>query len=132
MDNRKTRIPTDGGSNLSAANPFAGLNLGSLPPAPTPAPPGVTAPVNGPKPGRRGRVEVRRLTAGKGGKTVTEVKGFTGTSPQEKETLLKTLKAACGAGGTLKDGAIEIQGDHRPAVLAALEKAGYKPVLAGG
>ena len=48
------------------------------------------------------------------------------------EALAKQLKAACGSGGTAKDGDIEIQGDHRDTVLAALLKQGYAAKRAGG
>jgi translation initiation factor 1 len=47
-------------------------------------------------------------------------------------TLGRALKAACGSGGTAKDGVIEIQGDHRDTVVAKLEQAGWKVKRAGG
>lgn len=61
---------------------------------------------------------------GRGGKTVTVVSGLR-HDPATLEALLKRLKQQCGAGGALKDGAIEIQGDHRERVAAALAALGY-------
>jgi translation initiation factor 1 len=75
---------------------------------------------------------VRRETGGRGGKTVTVVDGFIGIGLPEKETLAKKMRAACGCGGTVKDGAIEIQGDQRETVARILAEAGFRPVMAGG
>jgi translation initiation factor 1 len=80
----------------------------------------------------RGRVDIVRETAGRGGKTVTVVRGFTGIGLPEKEALAKKMRAACGAGGSVKDGRIEIQGDKRDAVARILAAAGFRPVFAGG
>jgi translation initiation factor 1 len=52
--------------------------------------------------------------------------------PATFEKLLKTLKQQCGAGGTLKDGELEIQGDHRERIAVALAAMGYKTKLVGG
>ena len=122
---------SSGPSQPFGQSPFAGLSGGSDPTAPESAAPSATsAPA---KPGKnRGRVEIRRLKAGKGGKTVTEVRGFMGISLSEKEALAKQMQKACGTGGTVKDGRIEIQGDKRPEVARILEEAGFRPVLAGG
>jgi translation initiation factor 1 len=65
------------------------------------------------------------------GKTVTVVGGLR-HDPATLETLLRTLKQQCGAGGTLKDGELEIQGDHRERVAAALAALGYKIKQVGG
>lgn len=65
------------------------------------------------------------------GKTVTVVSGLR-HDPATLEALLKKLKQQCGAGGTLKDGEIEIQGDHRERVAAALMAMGYKVKHVGG
>ena len=54
------------------------------------------------------------------------------SSPDDLTALGKQLKKKCGSGGTIKDGNIEIQGDHREKVAAELEKLGYKAKLAGG
>lgn len=80
----------------------------------------------------RGRVDIRRMTAGRGGKTVTVVEGFVGIGLPEKESLAKTMQRTCGCGGTVKDGRIEIQGDKREQVARVLEAAGFRPVMAGG
>jgi translation initiation factor 1 len=80
----------------------------------------------------RGRVDVLRTTAGRGGKTVTVAKNFVGIGLPEKEALCKKMRAAAGCGGTIKDGAIEIQGDQREAVVRILREAGFRPVMAGG
>ncbi|MBI4622775.1 MAG: translation initiation factor [Verrucomicrobia bacterium] len=87
---------------------------------------GSTAPKN------RGRVDIRRETGGRGGKTVTVVEGFVGIGLPEKEQLVKKMRAACGCGGTVKDGEIVIQGDQRETVARILSEAGFRPVMAGG
>jgi translation initiation factor 1 len=80
----------------------------------------------------RGRVDIFRATAHRGGKTVTVVTGFVGIGQPEKERLAKAMQKACGAGGTVKEGRIEIQGDHRDTVARILVSAGFRPVFAGG
>lgn len=80
----------------------------------------------------RGRVDVIRQKAGRGGKTVTVVMNFVGIGLPEKEQLAKRMQKACGTGGTVKEGRIEIQGDQRSAVAKILEEAGFRPVFAGG
>lgn len=78
-----------------------------------------------------GKVRVSRNSAGRGGKTVTLVKGLAldGTA---LALLGKQLRTACGCGGTVKDGVIEVQGDHCELVMALLVKQGYQPKRAGG
>jgi translation initiation factor 1 len=76
-------------------------------------------------------VRVSRTSSGRRGKTVTLVSGLEGGTPV-LEPLARTLKALCGAGGTVKDGAIEIQGDHVDAVLSCLAGQGYRPKRSGG
>lgn len=80
----------------------------------------------------RGRVDIIRQKAGRGGKTVTVVKGFVGIGLPEKEQLAKKMQRSCGVGGTVKDGQIEIQGDKRDEVARILKEAGFRPVFAGG
>lgn len=78
-----------------------------------------------------GVVRVSRQTKGRGGKSVTVVKGL----PLDAAALAalgKQLRTACGSGGTVKDGVIEIQGDHCDLVMAALVKHGHQPKRAGG
>ena len=78
-----------------------------------------------------GIVRVRRETGGRGGKTVTAVYGV--PLPEKGlKGLAGELKRLCGTGGTLKEGTIEIQGDHRERIVAALEQRGYTVKLAGG
>ena len=76
-----------------------------------------------------GVVRVSREKGGRRGKIVTLVSGL----PQrEAEAVARELKRLCGAGGSVKDGAVEIQGDHRDKIAAHLRAAGYGVKLAGG
>jgi translation initiation factor 1 len=126
------RIPTDGGSSFGH-NPFAALSSAGLPAAPE-SPPAEAAPTPAGKPAKknRGRVDIIREKAGRGGKTVTVVRGFVGIGLPEKEQLAKAMQKACGTGGTVKDGQIEIQGDQREQVARILTEANFRPVFAGG
>ena len=78
-----------------------------------------------------GVVRVSRSSKGRGGKTVTVVKGLA-LNALALAQLGKQLRAACGSGGTAKDGVIEVQGDHCDLVLQALQKQGYAAKRAGG
>ncbi|SFM50755.1 translation initiation factor 1 [Rugamonas rubra] len=78
-----------------------------------------------------GKVRVSRETKGRGGKCVTLVKGVA-LDAAALAALGKQLRAACGSGGTVKDGVIEVQGDHCDTVLAALQKLGHSPKRVGG
>lgn len=78
-----------------------------------------------------GVLRVRREIAGRGGKTVTTIAGVPGPADALRD-LAGELKRACGSGGTVKDGVIEIQGDHRERILAHLESKGYRVKRAGG
>ncbi|MFI0474616.1 translation initiation factor Sui1 [Halomonas sp. HMF6819] len=78
-----------------------------------------------------GIVRIRRETSGRKGKGVTTLSGIP-LAGDELKTLAKTLKKRCGTGGAVKDGIVEIQGDHRETLKAALEAMGYKVKLAGG
>jgi translation initiation factor 1 len=131
MNDRK-RIPTDGGQPFGH-NPFGALSSEGLPPEPESAPTD-SAQRTEVKPARknRGRVDIIRQKAGRGGKTVTVVKGFVGIGLPEKEQLAKTMQKACGTGGTVKNGQIEIQGDKRQEVARILSEANFRPVFAGG
>ena len=126
------RIPT-GSLQPFVQNPFAALSNEGLPfgsdsssldSAPRPAV----------KPAKkdRGRVDIFRVKAGRGGKTVTVVKNFVGIGLPEKEQLAKAMQKACGTGGTVKNGQIEIQGDKRAEVARILAEANFRPVFAGG
>jgi len=147
------KISTDGSGGLGQ-NPFGALSGAGLPSAPkvvnneptamdgAAAPPPRTAPDAAGAPHlhqpvvapakNRGRVDVRRETGNRGGKTVTVIDGFIGIGLSEKEQLAKKMRAACGCGGTVKDGQIEIQGDQRTTVARILTEAGFRPVMAGG
>jgi translation initiation factor 1 len=87
------------------------------------------APAHAPAAG--GRVKVRRETAGRRGKAVTTVSGVP-LAPDDLRALAARLKKRCGVGGAAKDGVIELQGDHRDAVVELLSGEGYDVVLAGG
>ena len=126
------RIATDGGQTFGH-KPFDALSSAGLPPGPASSPTN-TAARTAAKPARknRGRVDILRQTAGRGGKTVTVVRGFVGIGLPEKEQLAKAMQKACGTGGTVKEGEIEIQGDQRAEVARILTEAGFRPVFAGG
>ncbi len=83
------------------------------------------------KPPSEGPVRVARETKGRRGKGVTVVTGL-GLPPDRLRMLAKRLKQTCGSGGTVKDGTIEIQGDHRDRVVDELARAGFKAKRAGG
>jgi translation initiation factor 1 len=74
---------------------------------------------------------LHRASKGRGGKVVTLIKNLH-LSPDNYKTLTKHLKQTCGSGGTIKDGVIEIQGDHRDTIALALQQLGYKTKMAGG
>jgi translation initiation factor 1 len=70
------------------------------------------------------KLRIRLDTKHRAGKAVTLIDGFMGTVP-DMEDLGKKLKNYCGSGGSVKDGAIIVQGDHRDKVLQWLHKNGY-------
>lgn len=78
-----------------------------------------------------GVVRVSRERQGRGGKVVTVVRGL-GLDEAAMTALSKRLKALCGSGGTLKDGVIEVQGDHVARVMDALAQARHTVKRAGG
>lgn len=77
------------------------------------------------------KVRVSREVAGRGGKGVSVISGLP-LGPAELETLATQLKKTCGAGGAVKDGRIEIQGDHRDRLVTELVKLGYAAKRSGG
>jgi translation initiation factor 1 len=134
------RLSTAGGPGLSHG-PFAALSSEGLPPGPAnpggesvPASRGSLAPPDAVKPAKknRGRVDILRVKAGRGGKTVTVVKNFVGIGLPEKEQLARAMQRVCGTGGTVKNGQIEIQGDKREEAARILTEANFQPVFAGG
>ena len=82
-------------------------------------------------PAAGGRVKVRRETAGRRGKAVTTISGVPLPDDGLRE-LAGRLKKRCGVGGSAKAGVIELQGDHRTAVIDMLRADGYDVVAAGG
>ncbi|WP_321814151.1 MULTISPECIES: translation initiation factor Sui1 [unclassified Paraburkholderia] len=87
--------------------------------------------IAGTKPAGDGVARVSRETKGRGGKSVTIVKGLT-LDPMALAVLGKQLRTACGSGGTVKDGTIEVQGDHCERIVEELKKAGHSAKRAGG
>jgi translation initiation factor 1 len=128
------RIPTHSQQSFRHT-PFDALSSEGLPPAPESSPLVAaqrTASKSKPARKNRGRVDIIRQTAGRGGNTVTVVKGFVGIGLPEKERLARVMQKACGTGGTVKEGQIEIQGDKRAEVARILTEANFRPVFAGG
>ena len=78
-----------------------------------------------------GLIRVQREVKGRKGKTLTIVSGFE-INADELKNLAAQLKRRCGTGGSLKDGIIIIQGDHRGALIAELNERGFKAKIAGG
>ena len=134
MSRKKKKVEL-GGEGPPLPNAFGALDaLGGLPSGPEgelPELPGKTS-KRGQKNTTRGRVDIIRQTAHRGGKAVTMVTNFTGIGLPEKKELAKKMQKACGVGGTVKDGNIEIQGDKRDEVKRILTEAGFNPVFAGG
>jgi len=137
MSGTKAGSSTHGEDGL-VPDPFGALSgLGNLPAGPTserdstPVAPIETS-QRGQKNTNRGRVDIVRQTAHRGGKGVTVARNFTGIGLAEKQDLAKKMQKACGVGGTVKDGCIEIQGDKREEMKRILTAAGFKPVFAGG
>jgi translation initiation factor 1 len=86
---------------------------------------------NAPHPTGDGVVRIQRESKGRKGKTVTLISGVPLQDPALRE-LLSDFKRICGSGGTLKDGVIEIQGDHRDTLFEELKKRAFKVKKAGG
>ena len=78
-----------------------------------------------------GIVRVTRESKGRGGKTVTLVRGLA-LDDEALAALAKRLRSACGAGGTLKDGVVEVQGDHAERIVQLLQGEGWRVKRAGG
>lgn len=133
---KNTRVETSGGSALSAENPFGGLEDLNLPVGPAkkaePEPSTRAERRQATRKGPAPRLDLRRLKAGKGGKTVTEISGFIGMGTADLADLAKELKAKCGVGGAVKGRVIEIQGDQRDTLAPLLETRGYRVVFSGG
>ncbi len=78
-----------------------------------------------------GIARVRRETKGRGGKTVTTVAGLP-LAGDDLKALAKHLKTRCGCGGSVKDGVVEIQGDHADLICQWLQGEGFKAKRSGG
>lgn len=78
-----------------------------------------------------GVVRVGRQTQGRAGKGVTVITGLP-LAPPELDKLARELKQRCGSGGTVRDGTVEIQGEHRDTLVAELTKRGYTVKRSGG
>lgn len=76
-------------------------------------------------------IRVQASRKGRKGKTVTVITGFQ-AKPETLAALLKQLKTQCGAGGTVKENEIEIQGDHTQKLVQILTQLGYKAKISGG
>ena len=98
-------------------------------PSAQPPPKPVDEPRTGTTAGQKVLVKLDRK--GRRGKTVTVVEGLS-IDATGLEALAKKLKSACGSGGTIKDGKIEVQGEHRERILEILTGLGYRPKAAGG
>jgi translation initiation factor 1 len=109
-----------------STEPTLELTKSSLPPA---SPPNLAAPFPTRQLNNPVRVSIER--AGRGGKTVSVVKGIM-SPPHGRDALLKLLKQKLGAGGAIKGDNLEIQGDHRAQIVAILNELGYKAKSAGG
>ena len=128
---KKHKINTGGGDALGA-NPFSTLDGAGLPDGEIrpriPSPQKRSAQKKS-----KGRVEVRREKAGRGGKTVTTLKEFPSHIPLSTLVAITfELKKICACGGTLKGRVVELQGDVCDRVTAELKLRGYQAVRAGG
>lgn len=95
-----------------------------------PVPPAINT-AGGPHVPHDGVVRIARDRKGRGGKTMTVITGLPGDDVA-LTALAQALKRLCGSGGTVKDGIIEVQGDHREKIAAHLSKLGHRVKLAGG
>jgi translation initiation factor 1 len=88
-------------------------------------------PQGAPGAARPSAVRVARETKGRAGKGVTVITGLP-LATGEMEALATKLKKRCGSGGTVREGAVEIQGDHRDVIVAELIKLGWQAKKSGG
>ena len=127
---KQNRIPVNpqqqGLAGLGSA--LSGLDFGSLPPAPAaPSHPEKLPAIAPRKPGKLGRVVLRRETAHRGGRTVIVIHDFpTSMTKPAMEELAKELRHAIGTGGTVRERTIEMQGDQPAKIRTFLEKLGYQ------
>jgi len=135
VSKKKQRLPTESKEEFGS-NPFEELDSSGLDPIPSKLKGVGKTKVEvslSERLGRGERLEVRREKSGRGGKTVTTVKGFPTHIPQDDfKRMLKGLKSRLGTGGGWRDDQMEIQGDQREVVCDWLTSLGFRPVLAGG
>lgn len=81
-------------------------------------------------PPQQQNIRIQATRSGRKGKTVTVITGLQ-HNKENLTKLLKTLKAQCGSGGTVKDDTLEIQGEHKQKLLDILIKLGYKAKISG-
>jgi translation initiation factor 1 len=121
--------------NEFGSNPFASLDGSGLPEA-LPEPKHeikVSVKEKESKLGNGERLEIRREKTGRGGKTVTTIRGIPSELGKDnKEKLLKRMKNTLGTGGTWAGLDMELQGDRRAEVVEWMKAMGFRPVLAGG
>lgn len=136
---KKEKISISPKDTALTSNPFDTLNT-LLAPASLKSPDtGHSSPTTAsatPKavPTQKGRLDILRVKSGRGGKTVTIIRGdaLAQLPRSELKALTLELKKACAVGGTLAENTIEIQGDQRTLVAHILHQKGYIPVIAGG
>ena len=135
VSKRKERLPTEPVTEFGS-NPFGSLDsegLDTLPSKPSSDVSPRVKVASTEKLGSGERLEVRREKSGRGGKTVTTVRGFPKRISQDDfKRMLKGLKSRLGTGGGWRDNQMEIQGDQREAICEWLTALGFRPVLAGG
>lgn len=122
MSNNSRLVYSSDGGRVAADKPKPAARRSKSRKGGTKAPP--SAPADG-------VVRVHRSTKGRRGKGVCLITGLPETGPALK-AIAKKLKQACGTGGAVKDGVVEIQGDNRDKLKVELEKLGYTVKLAGG
>ena len=135
MSRKKERLPTESVEEFGS-NPFDGLvseGLNSLPTNPSSLASPKVKVSSSDKLGKGERLEVRREKSGRGGKTVTTIKGFPSRISQDDfKRMLNGLQSRLGTGGGWRDNQMEIQGDQREVICEWLFALGFRPVLAGG
>jgi len=133
MGRKKEKIRTESEGFLAGDNPFGGLDSSQLPA--TSRPPqsnDLGQPSPSPKKKKGMRVEIRREKSGKGGKTVTSLRGLRTLDPHSRKDLLDTLKRKLGTGGKAIEDGFQLQGDCRDQAEELLNARGFRPVRAGG
>ena len=135
MTKKKNRLPTEPAQSFGI-NPFDDLKTEGLSSLPSKSLSEASPKIKVSESeclGKGERLEVRREKSGRGGKTVTTVRGFPSRFTQNDfKRMLKGLKSRLGTGGGWRDDQMEIQGDKREVICDWLSAMGFKPVLAGG